>query len=206
MSETNMLCELPKLEYGYKDLAPYLSEKQVRVHHGKHHQRYVNGANEILRDLGKTRKANVVDMDLPSKLKDLSFNLGNHLLHSLFWSNLAPAGKGGANPGGRLSGFLAKEFGSVDRFKREFAQAALDEGDSGWVALTYSQQSERPVIMKIGKENTQGFPLFTFLLVADVFEHAYEVDYKNDRAKFVDALFHIVNWDAVDKRLEKLIA
>lgn len=204
MSETNTLYELPKLEYDYKDLAPYMSEEQLRIHHGKHHQAYVNGANGILQKLDKARKENA-DLDLKSTLKELSFNIGGHLLHSLFWGNLAPEGKGGANPGGRLAGVLTKEFGSADRFKNEFAQTAVSAEGSGWAALTYCRQTARPIIMQVEKHNTNVYPMFTILMVVDVFEHAYYIDYRNDRAKFVSAFFNIVNWNAVNRRLESLL-
>lgn len=204
MSETNAFYELPKLEYEYKDLAPYMSEEQLRIHHGKHHQAYVNGANGILQKLDKARAENA-DLDMKATLKELSFNIGGHLLHSLFWGNLAPEGKGGAKPDGRLADVLKKEFGSVDRFTKEFTQAAVSTEGSGWAALTYCKQTARPIIMQVEKHNTNVYPMFTILMVADVFEHAYYLDYKNDRAKFVDAFFHIVNWNAVNKRLESLL-
>jgi superoxide dismutase, Fe-Mn family len=204
MSEMNTSYELPKLAYEYKDLAPYMSEEQLRIHHGKHHQAYVNGANGILQKLDKARKESV-DLDMKATLKELSFNIGGHLLHSLFWGNLAPEGKGGARPEGALARALAKEFGSVDRFNREFTQAAISTEGSGWAALTYCRQTARPIIMQIEKHNANVYPMFAILMVVDVFEHAYYLDYKNDRAKFVDAFFHVVNWKAVDERLESLI-
>ena len=204
MPETTGLYALPKLEYEYKDLAPYMSEEQLRIHHGKHHQAYVTGANAILQKLDKARTENA-DLDLKSTLKELSFNIGGHLLHSLFWGNLAPEGKGGGRPGGRLAEVLAKEFGTAERFIKEFTQAAVSTEGSGWAALTYCRQTARPIIMQVEKHNNNVYPMFTILMVADVFEHAYYIDHKNDRAKFVDALFHIMNWNAIDKRLGKLL-
>src|SRR3972149_9586405 len=115
---------LPKLPYNYNELAPYMSEEQLKLHHDKHHQAYVNGANAIFEKLDKARKDGA-DVDVKATLKELSWNIGGHLLHSLFWGNLAPAGKGG---GGKTSGVLGdaidKEFGGSERFKKEFTQAA----------------------------------------------------------------------------------
>ena len=201
MSETNTFYELPKLEYDTKELAPYMSEEQLRIHHDKHHLAYVNGANGILQKLDKARTDNT-DLDMKAALKELSFNIGGHLLHSLFWGNLAPEGKGGPGPEGRLAAVLGKEFGSVDRFKRELTQAAVTTEGSGWAALTYCRKTARPLIMQIEKHNANVYPMFAILMVVDVFEHAYYLDYRNDRAKFVDAFFHIVDWNAVGKRLE----
>ena len=91
--ETEKFYVLPKLPYGYKDLVPHISEEQLKIHYEKHHQAYVNGANAILQKLDKSRKEGT-DLDMKATLKELSFNIGGHLLHSLFWGNLAPAGKG----------------------------------------------------------------------------------------------------------------
>jgi Fe-Mn family superoxide dismutase len=192
------------LDYGLKDLEPYISEQQLTIHYQKHHQAYVNGANNILQKLDKARKENA-DLDVKSTLKELSFNIGGHLLHSLFWGNLAPAGKGGGKPGGALSDALEKEFGSFDRFKKEFTQAATSVEGSGWAALTWCRQTGRPIIMQIEKHNTNVYPIFRILMVLDVFEHAYYIDYKNDRAKFVEAFWNIINWDEVNKRLKETL-
>ncbi|MEM0111482.1 MAG: superoxide dismutase [Candidatus Bathyarchaeia archaeon] len=195
---------LPQLPYNYGDLSPYMSEEQLRVHHTIHHQAYVNGANEILEMLEKARKENA-ELDIKAALKALSWNVGGHLLHSIFWRNLAPPGKGGGTPGGKLADLLASEFRSFERFKKEFTQAAVSVEGSGWAALTLCSQTGRPMIMQIEKHNANVFPSFPILMVLDVFEHAYYIDYKNKRGAFVEAFWNIVNWDEVAKRLEELI-
>jgi len=200
--EENKFYVLPKLPYDYKDLAPYMSEEQLRIHHTKHHQAYVNGANTILQKLDKARKEGT-ELDVKSTLKELSWNIGGHLLHSLFWDNLAPAGKGGGKPSGVLGDDIEREFGSFERFKKEFTQAAVSVEGSGWAALTFCRQTRRQIIMQIEKHNTNVYPMFRILMVLDVFEHAYYIDYKNERAKFVDAFWNIVNWDKINKRLEE---
>ena len=200
--EEAKLYVLPKLPYDYKDLAPYMSEEQLRIHHSKHHQAYVNGANGILQKLDNARKEGT-ELDIKATLKELSWNIGGHLLHSLFWGNLAPAGRGSGKPGGVLGDAIEREFGSFERFKKEFTQAAVSVEGSGWAALTFCRQTNRPIIMQIEKHNTNVYPMFGILMVLDVFEHAYYIDYKNERAKFVDAFWNIVNWDEVNKRLEE---
>jgi Fe-Mn family superoxide dismutase len=191
---------LPKLPYGYKDLEPYISEEQLKIHHEKHHQGYVNGANAIFEQLEKARRENI-DLDVKSTLKALSFNIGGHILHSLFWPSLAPSGVGGGEPSGVLGNALKKEFGSFERFKREFSQAAASVEGSGWAALSFCMQTDRPIIMQIEKHNTNIYPTFRILMVLDVWEHAYYLDYRNARAKFVEAFWNIVNWNEVNKRL-----
>jgi len=195
---------LPKLSFGYKDLEPYISEQQLTIHHQKHHQAYVSGANAILERLDKARKEGA-DFDVKATLKELSFHIGGHLLHSLFWANLAPAGKGGGKPDGNLGNVLEREFGSFDRFKKEFSQAATSVEGSGWAALTFCRQTKRPIIMQVEKHNTNVYPMFRILMVLDVWEHAYYLDYKNERAKFVDAFWNIVNWNEINKRLEEVL-
>jgi len=193
---------LPELPYGYRDLQPHISEEQLKIHHQKHHQGYVNGANTILQKLEKARKDGT-DLDVKSTLKELSFHIGGHILHSLFWPNLAPAGKGGGGkPGGVLGDAVEKEFGSFERFKKEFSQAAVSVEGSGWAALSFCRQTNRPIIMQIEKHNANVYPMFRILMVLDIWEHAYYLDYKNERAKFVDAFWNIVNWDEVNKRLK----
>ena len=189
---------LPKLPYDAKSLAPFLSEQQLTIHHDKHHLAYVNGANAIFEKLDKARKENT-ELDMKATLKELSFHVGGHLLHSTFWDCMAPAGKGGGKPEGAIADALMKEFGSFERFKMEFTKAATSVEGSGWAALVVQQCVDRPLIMQIEKHNVNVYPAFRLLMVLDVWEHAYYIDYKNDRAKFVDGFWNVVNWDYVNK-------
>jgi len=201
--EATRFYALPKLPYGYKDLEPHMSEVQLTIHHQKHHQAYVTGANTILERLDKARKEGT-EVDVKASLKELSWNIGGHLLHSMFWSNLAPVSKGGGGkPIGALSDAIEKEFGSFERFKKEFTQASMSVEGSGWGALTLCRQTRRPIIMQVEKHNTNVYPAYRILMVLDVFEHAYYIDYKNERAKFVEAFWNIVNWNEVNKRFEE---
>jgi Fe-Mn family superoxide dismutase len=201
--ETAKFYTLPQLPYGYDQLQPYISKEQLTLHHQKHHQAYVNSANAILDRLDKARKEGA-DLDVKATLKELSFHIGGHLLHSLFWANLAPSDKGGGKPTGTLGTAIEKEFGGFERFKKEFSLAATSVEGSGWAALSFCRQTNRPIIMQIEKHNANVYPMFTILMVIDVWEHAYYLDYKNERAKFVDAFWNIVNWGEVNKRLERI--
>jgi Fe-Mn family superoxide dismutase len=198
------LYTLPELPYGYKDLEPYISEEQLKLHHQKHHQAYVTGANNLLEKLDKARKENT-DVDMKATLKELSFHLGGNKLHSMFWNNMAPAGKGGGGePSGKIADLINSEFGSFARFKKEYSQAASSCEGSGWAALTYSKMNNRLDIIQIEKHNVNfpaGQPV---LMVLDVWEHAYYLDYKNDKAKFIEAFWNIVNWSAVNEAFNKL--
>jgi Fe-Mn family superoxide dismutase len=192
---------LPNLPYDYAALAPYISEQQLKLHHDKHHQAYVNGGNATFEKLDKARKENA-EIDVRATLKELSFNVGGHILHSIFWTNLAPAGKGGGgNPSGAIADLIDRNFGSFERFKKEFTMAATSAEGSGWAALALHPCIDRPLIMQIEKHNVNVYPTFNILMVLDVWEHAYYLDYKNERPKFVEAFWNIVNWDQINKNL-----
>jgi len=198
------LYSLPKLPYEYAALAPYISEEQLKLHHLKHHQAYVTGANAVLEKLDKARKDNT-DLDLKATLKEFSFHMGGFRLHNRFWENLAPAGKGGGGvPKGELARAIDSEFGKFERFKKEFTQIATSVEGSGWAMVTYCETTRRPLILQVEKHNVNIIPGFAILLVLDVWEHAYYLDYKNDRAKFVEAFWNIVNWDMVNTRFDLL--
>jgi len=191
---------LPKLPYDYKALAPHMSVDQLTLHHTKHHQAYVNGANALFEKFDKARKEKT-DFDIKATAKEQSFHLGGYRLHNLFWQNLAPAGKGGGGvPTGDLAMVIDAEFGGFDRFKKEFSTAATSVEGSGWAALSYCNGTGRPLIMQVEKHTVNGFPGYPILMVLDVWEHAYYLDYRNDRAKFVEAFWNIVNWDEAGKR------
>jgi Fe-Mn family superoxide dismutase len=191
---------LPHLPYGYKALAPYISEVQLTLHHQKHHQAYVTGANAILEKLDKARKENA-DLDMKALLKELSFHLGGFRLHNMFWENLAPSGVGGGGiPKGALAAAINEEFGNFERFKKEFTQTASSVEGSGWAVLTYCMNTGRLMMMQVEKHNVNLIPGYRILMALDLWEHAYYLDYKNDRAKFIDAFWHLVNWDTVDAR------
>jgi Fe-Mn family superoxide dismutase len=192
---------LPKLPYDYRSLAPYISEDQLTLHHTKHHQAYVTGANALLEKFDKARKEKT-DFDVKATSKELSFHIGGNRLHALFWKNLAPAGNGGGGlPKGDLAKAIDAEFGGFDRFRKEFSTAATSVEGSGWAALSYCNESGRLLMMQIEKHNMNTFPGYPLLMVLDVWEHAYYLDYRNDRAKFVEAFWNIVNWDEVGMRL-----
>jgi Fe-Mn family superoxide dismutase len=199
---------LPKLPYDYSALAPYISEEQLKLHHDKHHQKYVNDANKLLTNIDEAMKTGTT-LDywisygyVKALTKELSFNIGGHMLHTTFWENMAPAGKGGGGqPGGAIADVINKEFGSFDVFKKIFSAAATSTEGSGWAALAMHPCIGRPIIVQIEKHNINVIPNFQILMALDVWEHAYYIDYKNERPKFVEAFWNVVNWDKVNKNL-----
>ena len=195
------LYTLPPLTYDLKALAPYISEAQLTLHYQKHHQAYVNGANALFEKLDKARKDGT-DLDMKATLKELCFQAGGHILHLLFWKNLAPPDRAGKEPVGVLAEALKKEFGSFERFRKEFSVAAVSAEGSGWAALARCGMTGRLLIMQIEKHNVNVFPHLRIVMVLDVWEHAYYLDYKNERPRYVEAFWNIVNWDEVNRRYE----
>lgn len=202
-----ILYKLPALPYGYKDLAPYMSEEVLTLHHTKHHQAYVNGANALLEKIYEAREKNI-ELDYKSISKSLSFNVAGHILHELFWQNMAPQNSGKNVPSGEVLKQIEKDFGSWERFKLEFSETAKSVEGSGWALLTWHKEPFGSAqgghgnlnIIQIEKHNVNLPPQQTILLALDVWEHSYYLDYKNDRAKFVEQWWNIVNWQEVEKR------
>lgn len=196
---------LPKLNYGYAELAPFISEAQLTLHHSKHHAAYVNAANALYEKLDAAR-ASGAELDFKAIAKELAFNSGGHVLHSLFWENMAPPAKGGGGiPEGAIGEAIKNEFGSFERFKTEFAKIAVSVEGSGWAVLAYGKKTQRPIIMQVEKYNVNFAPGLAPLLALDVWEHAYYIDYKNERPRFVEAFWNIVNWRAADERLKEVL-
>jgi len=181
---------LPELPYNYSELEPVISEEQLRIHHDKHHQAYVNAANSILEKYS-------------GEMSTLSFNLGGHILHSLFWPTLAPQGKGG-EPGELLMSSIEKDFGSFDNFKDIFSKNAISVQGSGWSALSYDPNIDKLLITQIEKHNVNLYPVLPIIMVLDVWEHAYYLDYQKRRDDFVEGFWKIVNWHEVENRLKLL--
>jgi len=194
---------LPQLPYNYNALEPHISEQIMKLHHDKHHNAYVTGANTALDKLEKAR-AGAMQIDLKGTLRDLSFNIDGHKLHSIFWPNMASPGKGGGNPGGKLADKINAEFGGIDKFKAQFSDAAKAVEGSGWALLSYDKEIDGLVITQVEKQNFMELAEVSILLGLDIWEHAYYLQYWNDRAKYVEAWWNVVNWSDVDQRLSRV--
>ena len=196
---------LPELAYDTHALAPIISEAQLRLHYYQHHAAFVNEANAILHNMGNPVTENA-GFDTKAIFKALSFQIGGHMLHSLFWENIAPPGKGGGeNPSKTIAKVINDEFGSFGRFKKIFSQASVTAEGSQWIALTFNKKTNRPDIIQVDRFNTNIYSMCRILMVLDVWEHAYNIDYKNDRDKFIEAFWGIVNWHEVNNRVENLL-
>lgn len=190
---------LPELAYDYAALEPSISGAIMELHHSKHHQTYVNGANTALEQLAEARDsdnlANVNKLE-----KDLAFNLGGHVNHSVFWTNMSP--DGGDKPTGELASAIDDFFGSFDKFQAHFTAAALGVQGSGWAALVWDSIGQRLLIQQFFDQQSN-FPVGVVpVLLLDVWEHAYYLDYRNVRADYVKAFWNIVDWANVQSRFQ----
>jgi Fe-Mn family superoxide dismutase len=188
---------LPELPYDYSALAPSISGQIMELHHSKHHQAYVTGANAALAALAEARDSGAL-ANVNKLEKDLAFNLGGHVNHSIFWTNLSP--DGGDKPTGDLASAIDDNFGSFDKFTAHFTAAAMGVQGSGWAALTWDSIGQNLLINQFFDQQSN-FAVGTVpLLLLDVWEHAYYLDYKNVRADYVKAFWNIANWANVQER------
>jgi Fe-Mn family superoxide dismutase len=190
---------LPDLPYDYAALEPHYSAQILELHHDKHHAAYVKGANTALEKLGQARETGTFDT-INQLQKNLAFNLSGHVLHSLFWQNMSP--DGGDKPEGELGAAIDASFGSFEGFRSQLTEAALNVQGSGWGALTWEPLGQRLIVEQVYDHQSnvgQGAPP---LLVLDMWEHAYYLQFKNVKADWVESFWNIVNWPDVAKRFD----
>lgn len=191
---------LPDLPYDYGALEPHISAKIMQLHHDKHHKTYVDGANATLESLEEARSKS--DFVRIAALEHaLAFHLSGHVLHSMFWKNLSP--DGGGKPAGELASALERDFGSFEGFKHQLTQAAATCMGSGWGALAWDSLSGRLITLQIHDHESQTVQGAIPLLVLDAWEHAYYLQYQNEKAKFFDAVWNVWNWKDVAERYER---
>ncbi|MEM9373753.1 MAG: superoxide dismutase [Planctomycetota bacterium] len=194
---------LPDLPYGYDALEPAIDEQTMRIHHGKHHAGYVRGLNGALKELSEIRAGNGNAGLIEHWTKKLSFHAGGHINHTLFWSGMAPAGKGGGgSAGGSLGAAIVESFGSFDGFADQFKAAARSVEGSGWAWLVRDAISGGLLILQMHNQQHSVFAGAAPLLGIDVWEHAYYLRYQNRRAEYVDRFMDVVNWGEIGRRFE----
>ncbi|MFH1306172.1 MAG: superoxide dismutase [Candidatus Micrarchaeota archaeon] len=189
---------LPKLDYGYNALEPVISSKIMELHYSKHHAAYVKGTNAAIEELEKIRNNNST-ASTPDILRKLSFNLNGHILHDLFWKNMCPPKEDNA-PEGKILDAINSNFNSFEAFQKQFSDAAISVEGSGWAALA-TDGKENLLLTQIEKHNLMHIAGYAPILVLDVWEHAYYLDYQNKRPEFVKNFWKAVNWQDVEKRL-----
>lgn len=197
-----MPVELPKLPYAYDALEPHLDARTLEIHHSKHHKAYVDGFNEVEAKIKEARDKGD-QTAIPALGAKLAFHAGGHVNHTLFWSNMAPAGKGG---GGVVTGPLAEallaQFGSFDKFKAQFTATANGVQGNGWAWLVYQPLLARLEIAGVMNHENQLVIGSVPILGIDVWEHAYYLKFQNKRPEFVEAWWNVVAWAEAARRYD----
>lgn len=198
-----MAHELPALPYAHEALEPHIDARTMEIHHGKHHQTYVNNVNDALEGLDELAGLSIEDLlrnidSVPeSKRQAVINNGGGHANHSLFWTIMGP--NGGGNPSGDLAAAIESAFGSSSEAYGAFAKAAATRFGSGWAWLVVDETGG----LQIYSTANQDSPLMqghTPILGVDVWEHAYYLNYQNRRPDYVAAFANVINWDEVARR------
>jgi Fe-Mn family superoxide dismutase len=188
---------LPDLPYDYAALEPHISGRIMELHHDKHHATYVSGANTALEKMAAARASG--DLGTVNQLsKNLAFNLGGHVNHSIFWANLSP--DGGDKPDGELAAAIDEHFGSFDGFRAHFEAAALGLQGSGWSVLAWDALGQRPLIFQLFDQQGNVPVGIVPLVMLDMWEHAFYLQYFNVKADYVKAWWNVVNWADASRR------
>jgi superoxide dismutase, Fe-Mn family len=194
--------ELPPLPYDYNELEPYYDAETLHLHHDKHHAAYVNGLNLAEEKLAEAREKG--DYSLISYWeRSMAFNGSGHVLHSIFWTNMAPnQSETPLMPSGKLADQITRDFGSYDAFKKQFSSAAISVEGNGWSILGWMPEFNKLVVLQAENHQKQTLLGVKPLLVVDMWEHSYYLRYQNRRAEWIENWWHIVNWDDVSKRFD----
>lgn len=193
-----MTFELPKLPYGMDALAPHMSKETLEFHYGKHHKAYVDKLNGFAEgtNYAKMPLEDVITTSREKKEMKIFNNAAQIWNHTFFWNGLTP---NATKPSDSLETLLSKSFGSVDEFKKTFTDTAIATFGSGWAWLVKEGDALK-VTSTSNAENPLGSSQSP-LLTCDVWEHAYYIDYRNARPKFLEAYWNLVNWDFIEKNL-----
>ena len=191
---TTMEHTLPPLPYPMDALQPHISKETLEYHYGKHHQAYITNLNNLIKG---TEFENASLEDIIKKSSGGVFNNSAQVWnHTFFWNCMKP--NGGGTPTGAVANAINQKWGSFDKFKEEFSKSAVSNFGSGWTWLVKKGDGSVDIV----NTSNAGTPLTTAdvpLLTCDVWEHAYYIDYRNARPKFVEAFWNLVNWDFVAK-------
>jgi Fe-Mn family superoxide dismutase len=193
-----MAFQLPELPYPMDALAPHISAETLEYHHGKHHAAYVKKSNELIKGT-KFANASLDEILKTAEPGPLFNNVEQHYNHSFYWKCLSP--KGGGEPKGPVADAIKKAFGSFDSFKDKFSKAAVEHFGSGWAWLVRDKDGSIQVLTT----HDAGCPIRqgqSPIITCDVWEHAYYIDYRNERPKYVEAFWKVVNWEFANQNLK----
>ena len=199
-----MAYQLPELPYPYEALEPHIDAKTMQIHHTRHHQTYINNLNTAIAGTVwehlPIEKLVAKTNELPATLRNIVINQGGgHANHSLFWTVMSPTG--GGKPNGALANTIERDLNGLDTFKDTFTKAALSRFGSGWAWLSVNSD-KKLVVESTGNQDSPLMHGNTPILGLDVWEHAYYLKYQNRRPEYIEAFYHVVNWDEVARRYQ----
>lgn len=192
---------LPELPYDKSALKPFITEETFDYHHGKHHAAYVNNLNNLIKDLNDYNELNLeklIQKAADEKKVGIFNNAAQHWNHAFFWNCMSP--NGGGKPKGKIAELIDKDFGSFDTMKEKLSQAAVTLFGSGWAWLVQNEEGKLEIV-QYANADTPIIHGKQPLVTIDVWEHAYYIDYRNQRPKFVEGFWDVVNWDNANKQL-----
>jgi len=191
---------LPDLPYAADALQPHISAQLMSLHHDKHHAAYVKGANKALETLADAKPDQVAGLE-----RNLAFNVSGHVLHSLLWTSMSP--DGGGKPDGDLGDAVDESFGSFDAFRARFVATMTTVQGSGWAILTWEPLAQRLLVAQLRDHQSNTLVGSTPILVADAWEHAYYLDYHNDKDAWAEAFCNVADWRSAQRRFdERMVA
>ena len=196
------------LPYSLEALQPYIGADTLQIHHGKHHQAYVNKLNEILAGYPDLLEMSIEDIlknldSVPESIKIAVINnAGQVYNHNLYWESMGP--NAGGEPTGKLLEEINTTFGSFEKFKEEFSNLGVTQFGSGWTWLSVDASSKL-VIEKTGNADSPIMHGKTPILTMDVWEHAYYLNYQNRRPDYISAFWNVVNWTEVSRKYEEVM-
>jgi Fe-Mn family superoxide dismutase len=191
---------LPPLPYAYNALEPHLDEQTMHLHHDAHHAAYVKGLNTALEKMAQARETSDYLL-IKHWERELAFHGSGHILHSIFWTSMSPSG--GGEPKGELLKAINEAFGSYQAMKSQLVAATNAVEGSGWGVLAYNTNTKSLQILQSEKHQDLNVWGAVPLLVIDVWEHAYYLNYQNKRPDWVNAFFNVANWEDAARRLQE---
>jgi len=192
--------QLPRLPYTFKALEPVISSRLLQIHHDQHHKAYVEGLNKAELKLMEARRKRDFAL-IKHWERELAFHGSGHILHSIYWKSMAPIGNRWETPGAETIKHIMSYFGSLTAFWEQFTAAAINVEASGWALLVWQPAWRRLEILTVEKHQDFYQVGSIPILVMDVWEHAYYLDYQNKRKDYVTAWGRLVDWHEVERRL-----
>lgn len=193
--------QLPQLPYAYDALTPHIDQTTLTIHHDKHHAGYVKGSNHARAKINEAIESGDFSI-IQHWEREFSYNVAGHFLHTYYWNNMTPNPN---DPGKLISRYIQKSFGSMKQFRKYFYASTKTVEASGWGILAYQPATDQLVVLQAEKHQNLSQWNAIPIMVCDVWEHAYYLNYQNERGKYIEKFMELIHWEQVEKRLKLLV-